>query len=128
MAVYREYLLESDVFNKPKTIDDQEAISTLLVRLILLEPGTFASHPRMGVGLVSKFRYMLGDDIVDLRNEIRDQINTYLPEFNNVNVVLSYNDNTEKSMDIEIRVDESIYKYTTILDDNGDVSIKTLST
>lgn len=58
-----------------------------LVRLILLEPGTIQSHPNMGVGLTSKYRYMDVDDACrDLKTEIQQQIVTYMPELSGVEI------------------------------------------
>ena len=48
-----EFSFSVDDFENPKTYKDAEAIATLLVRLLILEPGTFQSHPDMGVGLYS---------------------------------------------------------------------------
>ena len=81
-----------DDFKNPKTYSDREAVCVLLVRLLLLEPGTFQSHPNMGVGLVSKYRY--GVDVAsDLQSNFKNQIELYLPQLQGcrVNVTQSGN-------------------------------------
>lgn len=114
----KEPCLSVDDFNRPKILEGREAISTLLVHLILLEPGTYASRPTMGVGLVSRYRYNDEDSLEQLQNDIREQITTFLPEFEavDVNVYMdrhSPNKNTNNEIIIEIEVDGVVYKYET---------------
>lgn len=108
-STYREYLLDYDSFNKPKILTDQKAIACLLTRLILLEPGTNPLMPEMGVGIVSKYRYLGADQEKNLTRDITNQINTFLPEATCTNVELIYNN--DKSVDIEITVDGTIFVY-----------------
>lgn len=114
----KEPCLSVDDFNRPKILEGREAISTLLVHLILLEPGTYASHPTMGVGLVSRYRYNDEESLEQLQQDIEEQITTFLPEFEavNVNVYMdrhSPTKNTNNEIVIEIEVDGVIYKYET---------------
>ena len=108
-STYREYLLDTDNFAQPKVITDQQAIAALLTRLILLEPGTNPLFPTMGVGLVSKYRYMMQDKEYQLKDDIKNQINTFLPQATCTNVNLIYND--DKTIDIEITVDDTVFVY-----------------
>ena len=108
-SVYREYLLDTNNFEQPRILEDQQAIAALLTRLILLEPGTNPLFPTMGVGLVSKYRYMMQDKENQLKNDIRDQIATFLPQANCTNVNLIYNN--DKTIDIEITVDNTVFVY-----------------
>lgn len=114
----KEPCLSVDDFNRPKILEGREAISTLLVHLILLEPGTYASHPTMGVGLVSRYRYNDEESLKQLQQDIEEQITTFLPEFEavDVNVYMdrhSPTKNTNNEIVIEIEVDGVIYKYET---------------
>lgn len=114
----KEPCLSVDDFNRPKILEGREAISTLLVHLILLEPGTYASHPTMGVGLVSRYRYNDEESLEQLQQDIEEQITTFLPEFEavDVNVYMdrhSPSKNTNNEIVIEIEVDGVIYKYET---------------
>lgn len=108
-SVYREYLLDTNNFEQPRILEDQQAIAALLTRLILLEPGTNPLFPTMGVGLVSKYRYMMQSKENQLKNDIKNQIATFLPQANCTNVKLIYNN--DKTIDIEITVDNTVFVY-----------------
>lgn len=88
-----EPLLSIDKYYKPLVAKDENYATLLLVRLILLEPGTFQTHPDCGVGLVSKFRYATDVDMVELQKRIKDQIMLYLPQYSLVNVKCELGDN-----------------------------------
>lgn len=108
-STYREYLLKFDNFGNAKIFTDQQAIACLLTRLILLEPGTNPLFPEMGVGIVSKYRYLGEDQEANLKKDIQTQINKYLPQANCTEVVIKYND--DKSVDLEITVNGDIFVY-----------------
>jgi hypothetical protein len=84
-----EYFLGSNEFNRPSVWTDVDATYVLLIRLILLEPGTYPNHPRMGVGLVSRYRYAKAEELNNLKDDIQDQITTYLPQFSSIDVELT---------------------------------------
>ena len=75
----KEYLLQTDSFKKPKVVKDKDAIYVLLVRLALLEKGTYQTKPDMGLGLRSRYRYSFAEDVNKLITDYEDQIKTYLP-------------------------------------------------
>ena len=81
-----EFSFSVDDFQNPKVYKDAEAISTLLVRLLLLEPGTFQSHPEMGIGLISKYRFGVEGVAQELQSNVQSQIETYLPQFQGARV------------------------------------------
>ena len=81
-----EPLLSVDKYYKPLVAKDFDYTTLLLVRLILLEPGTIQTHPDCGVGLVSKFRYSTDVKMRDLEIRIKEQIVKYLPQFSLVRV------------------------------------------
>ena len=110
-STYREYFIGIDEFNHPKVYTDQHATFVLLIRLILLEPGTYPNHPDMGVGLVSRYRFVMKEKLGELQTRIQNQINTYLPEFSAVNVEVSYEEQ-HKYTQISIMIDEITYKMT----------------
>ena len=86
----KEYLLTTNEFSKPKDVSGSKAVSILLLRLLIMYPGVNPLHPKMGVGLY-KYRYITEDDISILRNEIENQINTYMPEeYQNSEVILKF--------------------------------------
>ena len=47
----------------PKVLDEKDATHTLIVRLILLEKGTYPTHPDMGVGIVSNYRFAFTEEL-----------------------------------------------------------------
>lgn len=74
-----EFCMSVDDFENPLILKDEEAIATLLTRIILLEPGTNQSHPDMGVGIISRFRYSNTEEASKLQAEIKRQVDTYFP-------------------------------------------------
>lgn len=108
MAVkQREYLLTTNKFKEPEVKDGQEAVGLLLLRLIIMEPGTNPLHPDMGIG-ISDYRYTM-DKTEELRKRIEDQITKYLPYFSDCNVALIYC--PDKTVNVEISVGEVTYVY-----------------
>ncbi len=75
----KEYAMSLDDFLNPTTYQGKSAVEILICRLILLEPGTFETHPDMGVGIVSRFRNMKETELPELDSEITRQMTTYLP-------------------------------------------------
>lgn len=100
----KEYLMTTNNFDRPKVVKNQDAIYTLLVKLALLEPGTYESHPDMGLGLHSKYRYSFDADKV--RTDFLKQIQTYLPMFTNIEVLTEIKDHY---LIIQVRIDDTIY-------------------
>lgn len=94
----------------------------LLIRLMLLTPGTIQSHPNMGVGIATKWRYCDVDRLNDLQTEITNQISTYLPKLRLSSVNLKVKKNS-KDLIIEIRADGVLYSYET---DNENSTIRLL--
>lgn len=102
-----EYYLGIDEFNHPKVYTNEDATYTLLKKLILLEPGTYPTRPEMGVGLISKYRYGEADILTILRDNIKEQIEQYLPQFHNVEVRLLLT--KSKELQIEIIINQTVY-------------------
>lgn len=104
----REYLLSVDNFNNPKVVNGQEAIAIMLLRIILLEPGSDPLHPEMGVGL-KNYRYSLSRK-TEIEDAIMAQVTQYLPEFSTSSVnIVEIND--KKICNIEITIDDTTYVY-----------------
>lgn len=120
-----EPILSTNEFNEPTILEGKDAISQLLIHLILLEPGTYASRPTMGVGLVSRYRYNDEKSLLQLQLDIHNQISTYLPEFEDVDVSLSLEDDGE--LVIDIKIDDTLYKYETSKQEDNDIRLIDLS-
>ena len=76
-----EHSFSVDDFENPKVYKDSEAMAILLTRLLLLEPGTIQSHPEMGVGLMSRYRYSVEGAAPKLKADFEAQIEAYLPDY-----------------------------------------------
>ena len=76
---FTEHLLSINEFVQPKVLKGEEAAYTDIIRLFLLDPGTNQTHPKMGVGIRSRYRFSDTSDINKLKSEVQNQIKTYLP-------------------------------------------------
>lgn len=109
MAVkQREYLFSVDQLSKPEKVEGTEAIGVLLMRLLLLNPGSSNLHPDMGVG-IENYRYAL-NKLDELQKVIDYQIKTFLPNFPTANVKI-VEINEKKICNIEITIDDVTYIY-----------------
>ena len=87
-----EFAFAVDDFQNPKIFKDGEAVCTLLVRLLLLEPGTIQSHPEMGVGLMTKYRFSVEGTASELQGDFQRQVDKYLPELQGVKINVTEKD------------------------------------
>lgn len=109
IKILKEYSIDINEFNRPKEYKNEDATYILLVRLILLEPGTLPNKPNAGIGLKSRWRYALMEDLPKLQAEIDDQIDTYLPELSEAKVSVEGNN---KELIIYISIDKYTYQMT----------------
>ena len=78
MKKYKEYLLSTDNFKNPVLKEGNDATGLLIMRLLILDPGTNRRHPSMGIGMLSKL-FSSSSDILNLQENIDSQMNTYMP-------------------------------------------------
>ena len=76
---FKEYLLSINEFIQPKVLSGDQAAYTDIIRLFLLNPGTNQTHPEMGIGIRTRYRFSDASEISTLREEVKDQMKTYLP-------------------------------------------------
>ena len=76
---FKEYLLSINEFIQPKVLKKDQAAYTDIIRLFLLDPGTNQTHPDMGIGIRSRYRFSDSADVFRLQQEAKDQMKTYLP-------------------------------------------------
>lgn len=76
---FKEYLMSINEFVQPKVLKGEQAAYTDIIRLLLLEPGTNQTHPDMGIGIRTRYRFSDSSEISDLQAEVKSQMNTYLP-------------------------------------------------
>lgn len=106
MPPITEFALSVDDFESPKKFKNAEAVSSLLIRLLLLEPGTIQSHPDMGVGIISKYRFSVEGAELELQKDFEKQIEKYLPQFQGARVSVSQKNGTFM---IGVKIDGTLY-------------------
>ena len=104
----RADLLSLDNFSKPKVFDETEGGYVNIIYLIMLTKGTYQSHPNMGVSLRERYRGLIIDEenIYALQEEIKNQVQTYLPQLSIIDVVIHHKNNI-----IYITLDSSYGNY-----------------
>ena len=124
ITIIQEYGFSVDNFNTPEVCKGVNAIGVLLVQLLLLEPGTIQSHPDMGIGLVSRYRYSFEGRALELESDFKTQIQKYLPNLMGVNISVREGN---KMYYITAQVDQQIYGITIDSDMNLKTTMKSLS-
>ena len=123
-SILKEYVIGTDDFKQPEEYIGKKAVGLLIERLLLLEPGTDPLRPEMGVGLVSKYRYMFPDKLNELKNNVADQLERFLFPYQTVNIKFIVDDH---ELTLDITVDDNTYKYVTAEQkDNNTVTLKQL--
>ena len=120
----KEYNLSVNDFNEPLVDEGAKAVCTLLARLILLEPGTIQSHPDMGVGIISKFRFSFTGRAAELKGLIESQINKYLPSLSGVQINVQ---EANKVYYITAQMDKQLYGISIDSNMNTQTAYKTLT-
>ena len=88
----KEHVLSLNDFNMPKVFNESDSAYVLIIRLLLLEPRKFQSHPEMGVGIRSRYRFNNDENfLMNLQNDIKKQIDKYLPELSATDVTITSN-------------------------------------
>lgn len=103
----REYLFSVNEFNEPAVLTGKSAIGLMLVRLIMMDPGSNPLHPTMGVG-IRKYRYGI-NNTEELRKKVQEQIETFLPCYQNATVAIIVT--PDKVCNIEIAINDIVYVY-----------------
>ena len=84
------HMLSLNNFGMPKVYDGTNAAYVKLIQLILLDRGKFQSHPTMGVGLRSRYRFNNDENMLyDLKADITNQIERFLPELVGSDITLN---------------------------------------
>ena len=84
------HVLSLNEFSRPLVLDKTNAIYTNIIYLLLCSKGQFQSHPDMGVGLRERYRYNNDENfLTNLKNDIRDQVERFLPEVATVEIGLT---------------------------------------
>ena len=110
MSSISQALLTTDSYKKPMTLKDKDALAILLLRLLIMVPGTNRLHPEMGIDIRGRYEYSSDDEIDELNTEIEQQIETYLPNYASGSKVECENDN--RIFRVHINVDGTLFKYS----------------
>lgn len=103
------HVLTINDFNVPKVFKNADANYMHIIYLLLLEPGKIQSHPTMGIGLRSRYRFNNAPNILTvLEDDIKSQLETYLPDLKNTDIVLDLDDN--HILSITIITPEGVYQ------------------
>ena len=112
----KAHVLSLNDFNMPRVFEASDSAYVHLIYIILLEPGKYQSHPDMGVGLRSKYRHNNDDNfLTDLKSNIKNQVNRFLPELSDVEVTL-----THKNEILGIIIDTSTGTYVLAYNSTND--------
>lgn len=121
----KEYLLTVNKFNEPKELKGENAVAMILLRLILMEKGLIQSHPDMGVDIIRRYRYAYEDTILQtLADDIKNQINTYVPELSTVEVEV---DTADDELLLAIKTPTNNYVFMTNFDQNTVINLSDLN-
>lgn len=101
-----EYLMDVDKRQQPKVFSKYEGDRINVFRLIMVEPGTYPTHPTLGVGLVSRWRFRDIDTIKSsLASTIEAQLKDFMPHLIDPQVTVTIvNNNNKNIINISVRV------------------------
>lgn len=103
----KEYACGINKLKKPITVQGNDAVGTRLMTLFMMEPGDDPLHPDMGLG-IKRYRYSI-DTMDQLEERIEQQIATYLPFYQNVDISIIRT--PDKICNIEISIGDTTYVY-----------------
>ena len=87
------HLLSLNKFSKPKVLPESDAGYIHIIYLLLLSKGKYQSHPTMGVGIRERYRDNNDTDfLLNLKNDIKNQIQQFIPELQLVDISLNVKD------------------------------------
>lgn len=109
----QEYLFTTNNYKKPYVLKDNHSLALLLIRLLLTVPGTNPMHPELGVDVIGRYRYCNKSHLQNLKQEIRNQIECYLMEYQLAEVEPTLENGVLK---IAITIDDTIFLFTTGLE------------
>lgn len=105
----KEYTLDVNAYGTPLDYKNFNALGTLIMRLILLEPGTITHSPKMGVGLISRYRYMQSDKLDAFINEVKNQIKDYVDP--TAVVDMDVNITYQNVMVMDLKINSAQFRY-----------------
>lgn len=119
----QEPLMSVNKYDKPTILKNEDATYMVLMRLLLLDPGSIQSHPKMGVGIVTKWRYSDMETLKDIELEIENQISKYLPHLIASKIEVLPNPERKGEILIKISINNVVYAFET---DNTELKLTDL--
>ena len=114
----KEHLMSINNTQTPKVLDGSMAEKMCIMRLILMEPGLYETHPKMGVGLVSKYRFKNTAEIeATLPDAIKVQMSTYMPQIVDPEVEVTFKEDTAGNNTIVIGITSNDFKAIITVDE-----------
>lgn len=120
-GILKEYALSVNEFNQPAEARGKRAIGVFLIRLLLMDKGTDPMRPNMGVGIVSRYRYMFEEECPNLVADIKEQIKTYLLPYASINSIEAVI--RDKELHLSITIDDATYSYRTLNLNSDDMTL-----
>lgn len=111
MSQVKEYFLSVNKFDEPTEVIDAQAIQTLIIRLLIMNPGESDINPEAGVGLYTKWRYCDSEKLPELESTIQDQLNTYIPILLGCEVNVELDEEEVHMYVITIKIAKSMYVF-----------------
>lgn len=111
LANITDHALAIDSFKNTVTYKGFSAIEMQICRLIMIEPGTYETHPELGVGLVSRFRDAPSSELETLDRRIKEQMTTYMPDVYGVEVKTSLVPKTGE-LRIAVKANGQVFAFT----------------
>lgn len=98
--------MDVDKRQQPKVFRKYEGDIINVFRLIMVEPGTYPTHPTLGVGLVSRWRFRDIDTIKSsLASTIEAQLKDFMPHLIDPQVTVTIvNNNNKNIINISVRI------------------------
>ena len=101
-----EYLISVDNYKKPKVVEGNKGNYYIILRLLLMEPGTNPLFPLMGCGIKSRGMFILEEEIQDLKLMVQKQVDTYLPDFGLTSIEMELDNNNSLKITISSESEE----------------------
>lgn len=120
-GILKEYALSVNEYNQPSEAKGKKAIGVLIIRLLLMDKGTNPMRPNMGVGIVSRYRYMFDEDCQALVADIKDQLQTYLLPYSSINSIEA--EVKDKELYLSIKIDDNTYSYKSVNLNSEDMTL-----
>lgn len=111
-----ELLLNFSDFNKPDVNQDLYALSRKILNLLLIEPGTYADTPELGIDIAKyQFELLTDEVLLKIQGEILKQVDKYIPT-NNIQRIICVKGQDDITQKKELIIGVAVFNGTTKTD------------